>query len=145
MRKFILLATFTAITATLAHADPIEDREKLMKSFGQAMGQLAPIAKGEKPFDAAAVKATLVTLNERAQKLDVAALFPEGSTNDESTASPKIWEDMAGFQAKADKFKADVANAAANPPADLASLKTTVGAIGSNCGGCHENFRIKKK
>ena len=51
---------------------------------------------------------------------------------------------MAGFQAKVDKFKADAAAAAAAPPQDAAALGATVGAIGSNCGGCHETFRIKK-
>ncbi len=144
MKRFVLAASALIFASITVHADPIEDREALMKSFGRSMGELAPIAKGEKPFDAAAVQTALATLNENAQKLDVAALFPPGSTNDKSTASPKIWEDTAGFQATADKFKADVAAAAAAPPADLAALQAAMGTIGGDCGTCHQNFRVKK-
>lgn len=144
MKTYLLALSLLAFSGSATLADPIEDREALMKSFGKSMGELGPIAKGEKPFDAATVKAALETLNGNAQKLDVAALFPEGSTNDKSEASPKIWEDFAGFTAKADKLKTDVAAAAAAPPADLAGLQAQMGTIGGNCGGCHETFRLKK-
>lgn len=117
MVRLLLAAAAFSLVGTTAFADPADDREALMKSFGAALGQLAPIAKGEKPFDAAAVMTALETLNTQAQKLDVAALFPAGSDAG-SRASPKIWEDPAGFQAAADKFKADVASVVAAPPAD---------------------------
>ncbi len=144
MRKLIFAISALALATSAALADPIADRQALMKANGKAMGILVPIAKGEKPFDAAVVLDALKTLNDDAQKLDVAVLFPAGSDVGDTTASPKIWEDMAGFQAKVDKFKADTAAAAAAPPQDAAALGATVGAIGSNCGGCHETFRIKK-
>jgi cytochrome c556 len=144
MKRLLLAVSAIVFASIAAQADPIEDREALMKSFGRSMGELAPIAKGEKPFDAAAVQTALATLNENAQKLDVAALFPPGSTNDKSIASPKIWEDTAGFQAAVDKFKADVAAAASAPPADVAALQAAMGTIGDNCGTCHQDFRIKK-
>lgn len=145
MKRVILAATaFVLATASVVYADPIADREALMKSFGKAVGALAPMAKGEAPFDAAAAQAGLATLSTQAQKFDVAALFPPGSTNSESTASPKIWEDMAGFQKLADKFKADAAAAAATPPADLAAFQATFGTVTGNCGTCHQSFRVKK-
>lgn len=144
MKRLILALAIAASFGAAAFADAIEDREAMMKSFGQSMGQLAPVAKGEKAFDAAEVQAILATLNERAMTFDPVALFPEGSTSAESTAAPAIWEDMAGFTARADKFKADVAAAAANPPADLAALQATMGTLGGNCGDCHQTFRIKK-
>ncbi len=86
----------------------------------------------------------LKTLSEDAQKIDVAALFPEGTDKGDTEASPKIWEDMAGFQAKVDKFKTDAAAALAAAPADLDALKVEFGKVAANCGGCHETFRIKK-
>ncbi len=143
MRKLVLVAASVAALTT-AHAGPIEDREALMKSFGKALGQLAPVAKGERPFDADAVKTTLATLNTQAQKFDVATLFPEGSTNAESTASQKIWEDKAGFQGKVDDYKADVMAASSSPTPDVASLQAKMETIGSDCGGCHQTFRVKK-
>ena len=144
MKRLIVALVATMAFGVVASADPIEDREALMKSFGQSMGQLAPIAKGEKAFDAGEVQTILATLNERAMTFDPVALFPEGSTNAETTAAPAIWTDNAAFVAAADKFKADVATAAANPPADLPALQATLGSIGGNCGDCHQSFRIKK-
>jgi cytochrome c556 len=144
MRKLILAISAMALAGTAALADPIADRKALMKANGKAAGALSAIAKGEQPFDAAAVMAALTTINENAQKIDAATLFPPGSDKGDTAASPKIWEDMAGFQAKLDKFKADAAAAAAAPPQDVEALKATLGAVGANCGGCHETFRIKK-
>lgn len=128
-----------------AWADPIADRIALMKENGKiAFGGLGPVVKGEVPFDAAAVNATLAALNDSVMKLDVPAMFPAGSDTGETTASPKIWEDLAGFTAAADKLKADVAAAVAANPQDLDALKVQFGVISKNCGSCHETYRIKK-
>ena len=87
-----------AVFSASANADPIKDRQAIMKDQGKTVGSITPIIKGEKPFDAAAVIAALKHLNEDAQKIDPATLFPAGSDKGgETTASPKIWEDNAGF------------------------------------------------
>ncbi len=142
MKTFLLaLATFT-LMAGASYADPHEDREALMKSFGKQLGQLAPMAKGEKPFDAEASMAALEALHEQTQKFDAAALFPEGSTGGaENRALPVIWTKWDDFTARVEKLKSDVADVAANPPADQPSLGAALGKIGSNCGGCHEVYR----
>ncbi|MBA8876722.1 c-type cytochrome [Phyllobacterium myrsinacearum] len=134
-----------AVFSAAAGADPIADRQALMKDQGKAVGSLAPIAKGEKPFDAAAVLAALNKLNDDAQKIDPAKLFPVGSeTGGETTASPKIWEDNAGFVAAVNKYKADATAAAAAKPQDLASFKLAFAQVSQNCGACHQTYRIKK-
>ncbi|MCO5083344.1 MAG: cytochrome c [Rhizobiaceae bacterium] len=142
MRKFAVVLSLVALGTGVAIADPAEDREALMKTFGKSMGDLGPYAKGEKAYDAPAVLAALTTLNENAQKLDVVALFPEGVTGER--ASPKIWENFADFQAHAEKLKASTAAAVAAAPADQAALGKEMGAIGGVCGTCHELYRIKK-
>ena len=145
MRKLVIAISLLALAGTAALADPIADRKALMKANGKAAGMLAPMVKGEKPFDAAVVLEALTTINGNAQKIDVVALFPPGTeTGGETTASPKIWQDLADFQARVDKFKADAAAAAAAPAKDLHALKTQFEGLGKNCGGCHENFRVKK-
>jgi cytochrome c556 len=144
MRKLVLAFSALALAGTAALADPVADRKALMKSNGKSAGALSAIVKGEQPFDATAVLAALTTISENAQQIDVATLFPPGTDKGDTTASPKIWEDMAGFRAKVDKFKADSAAAASAPPQDVEALKATLGAVGENCGGCHETFRIKK-
>ena len=144
MKKLILAFALAALSASASLADPIADRQAIMKATGKAIGSIVPIAKGEAPFDAAAVAAAFATINENVQKIDVSAMFPAGSDTGDTTASPKIWEDMAGFQAAVDKYKADVAAAAAANPADLAAFQAQFGAVTKNCGACHEVYRIKK-
>ena len=54
--------------------------------------------KGEAEFNAVAAELILRTMNTAALGFD--ELFPAGSeTGGETTASPKIWEDRAGFDA----------------------------------------------
>ena len=79
MKKLVFAAAALTFAVSASIAGPAEDREAMMKSFGGALGQLGPIAKGEKPFDAAAVAAAIEALNANAMKFDVAALFPAGS------------------------------------------------------------------
>lgn len=144
MRKLVIAISALAIAGSAAFAEPIADRKALMKANGAAMGSLSPFVKGEQAYDAAAVLAALTKLSEDAQKMDVEVLWPVGTETGDTTSSPKIWEDKAAFQAAVDKFKADTAAAVAAAPADVDALKVQFGAIGSNCGTCHQAFRVKK-
>lgn len=144
MRKFVFAISALALATTAAFADVIADRQAVMKENGKQVGVLVKMVKGEADFDAAAVLAALTALNNSVQQIDVAASFPAGSDKGDTTASPKIWEDMAGFQAQVDKFKAVTAAAVAAPAQDLDALKAQVGAIGQTCSSCHETYRIKK-
>jgi cytochrome c556 len=144
MRKLILAISTIALAATAASADPIADRKALMKERAQLVGSLAKMAKGEVPFDAAAAAEALDGLKATDARLDVATLFPAGSDTGDTTASPKIWEDMEGFAAAEMKFRSAVQEALDAKPQDVAALGKQVGDIGAACGGCHETFRIKK-
>ncbi len=144
MRKLILAISTLVLVASSAYADPIADRKAIMKERGGLIGGLSKMAKGEAAFDAAAALTALQGLQANEAKFDIDALFPAGSDQGDTTASPKIWEDMAGFKAENDKYKAAVDAAVAAPPQDVAALGTAVGAIGGGCGGCHQSFRVKK-
>lgn len=145
MKKLIVgLAALATLGVSIAYADVIEDREALMKERGRIMGGLSKVAKGETPFDAAAVLTQLQTLQVNADKATaVETLWPAGSQGD-SEASPKIWEDAAGFKAESDKFKTVVDAAVATPPVDVAAVGAAMGPIGKECGACHELYRVKK-
>ena len=144
MKKIVFAVAALALATTAAFADVIADRQAVMKENAKQVGTLAKMVKGEAPFDAAAVVAALTALNDSVQKIDVAASFPAGSDQGDTTASPKIWEDLAEFQAQVDKFKAVTAAAVASSAADVDALKAQVGTIGQTCGTCHEAFRVKK-
>jgi cytochrome c556 len=131
------------LTST-AFADPIADRQALMKANGKAAGSLAPIVKGEKPFDAATVKAAFETLAEDARNFDADRLFPAGSeTGSDTKASPAIWSDRAGFVAAIEKFRTNTAAAVAANVQDLDALKLQFGAVSQTCSCCHQAFRVR--
>jgi len=130
------------ITAVVAQSDPIAARKALMKQNGEAAKSGAAMVKGEAPFDATKAQAIFTTFIDVSTKLP--SLFPENSkTGGDTIASPKIWEDKAGFEAKAAKFGED-AKAAKSAVKDLDSFKSSFGNVTKNCGSCHETYRVKK-
>lgn len=145
MRLFFLGVSSAALLISgVSHADVIADRQAIMKDFGRSLGAIAPMVKGEKPFDTDAAFAALEKINTDAQKLDVDTLFPAGSDKGDTEASPKIWEDRDDFSKHVQKMQNDAAAAVAAKPQDLDSLKTAFQRVAANCGSCHEVYRIKK-
>ncbi|WP_377295334.1 c-type cytochrome [Rhizobium sp. SG2393] len=135
------LGSAIGLSTVVAADSPVEIREGLMKKAGGAMGALAGIAKGDKPYDAEVVKTSLTTLS--AVGKDFPNHFPEGSEAG-SEASPAIWKNMDDFKAKAAKLSSDADALLAQLPADQAGVKAAVGTLGANCGSCHEVYRLKK-
>ncbi|UGV25915.1 cytochrome c [Rhodopseudomonas boonkerdii] len=146
--KYVFLVASALVLgagAVSAQQDIVKDRQTQMKATGRALGgTLSAIAKGDKPYDQAAVDAAFATLTETATKLP--ALFPDSTKGlkegNEYSASPKVWDDKAGFAAHIADFSKAVADTKAKVK-DLDSLKANVGAIGKQCGSCHENYRLK--
>ena len=134
-----VVAAFAA-TAVMAQSDPIVARKGLMKGVGGANGTVTQMLDGKQPFDATVAKAALMTISENATK--ITPLFPANSKDGDTAALPAIWENKADFDAKMAKMSTD-AKAAADKVTDLDSLKTGIGAVRQNCGGCHNVYRKK--
>ncbi|WEX79123.1 cytochrome c [Sinorhizobium numidicum] len=146
IRAFMLAAVLAGVgvTAVTAADEPQAVRQQLMKKVGAAAGALSGIAKGEKPYDADIVKASLATISETVKIFP--NHFPEGSeTGMETEASPKIWENMGDFKAKAAKLGSDAEKLLAELPADQAGVGAALGVLGKDCGSCHETYRLKKE
>jgi cytochrome c556 len=140
---FAVTAVALGVCAAAAQQDPIAARRALMKANGDAAKTAGAMAKGDAPFDLAAAHKIFATFEDAAAKMP--ALFPDNSkTGGDTAADPKIWQNMADFKARFAKFGED-AKAADASVKDLDSFKAALGDIGKNdCGGCHQNYRVKK-
>ena len=56
-------------------AGEVEKREGMMKQIGGSMGALAAISKGQKPFDAEAVKAAVTTISTNAKMKNMYSVY----------------------------------------------------------------------
>lgn len=143
--KFAFILGSFAIAASGAGAadDPIKARQELMKSVGKSTKALAQMVKGEAPFDAAQAKEAAGVI--AAVPAKYVTLFPEGSGEGETEASPKIWKDMEGFKAEAGKLEAaatELGTAAGNGEE---AFRAAFAEMTQRCKSCHEGFRIKKQ
>ena len=130
--------------AVVAQQDIVKQTQTVMKGNGKNAGAMAAMLKGEKPYDQATVDTALAQFEETAKKLPT--LFPDSikglKAEGDYSASSKIWEDKAGFDSHIASFAKVVAEAKSKIK-DLDSLKATFPAVGKECGGCHETFRVK--
>lgn len=132
---------FGAVTAVAA--DPIKERKELMKQVGASTKAASEFATGKTPFDEAKAAEAMQTISANAEKLPT--LFPDTSkTGGETEAAPKIWEDMAGFVAAAEKMKTAAAQGVGAAAQGIGAYKAAFGEVVKNCKSCHEAYRIKK-
>jgi len=142
----LAVITLSAATATAqtpaAKADPIVQRKAILKGFGAATGPAVQIMQGKAPFDAAKVQAALATYQKGAATLP--SLFPANSmTGGKTEAKPEIWQNKADFNGRFAKLAAD-AKLASAAITDEASFKANFPKVLTNCGGCHDLYRVKK-
>lgn len=144
-RAIVVAIALAAVGAgsVSAAGEPQVVRQELMKSVGGALGALSKIAKGESPYDAAVVTASLKAVSDSAKAFP--DQFPAGSeAGFESEASPEIWAKFDDFKAKSLKLAADADALLAAVPADAAGVGAALNTLGPNCGACHQVYRLKK-
>jgi cytochrome c556 len=144
-RTVVVVGTLLlGVGAVVAQQDAVKRAQDQMKGNGKNAGALAAMVKGEKPYDQATVNAALAQFEDTVKKFPT--LFPESmkglKAEGDYSASPKIWEDKAGFSEHIASFGKAVTDAKASVK-DLDALKVALPAIGKQCGACHETFRIK--
>ena len=132
----ILIGALALATPGLAADDPIAVRQALMDNNGAAAAVAGGILKDEIPYNPAVAKGVIFALDATAPAYG--SFFPEGSVDPaRSHASPKIWEDAAGFQAELGKFQAATAAAVAaagkEGPADKAAFAAAMQPIFGSC------------
>jgi cytochrome c556 len=145
MRTVILVGTLLlGIGAVAAQQDQLMQTQAVMKGNGKNAGALSAMVKGEKPYDQATVDAAIAQFEDTVKKFPT--LFPDSikgmKADGDYSASPKVWEDKAGFAEHIASLAKAVTDAKGKIT-DLDTLKATLPTIGKQCGGCHETYRVK--
>ncbi len=137
------IAGFGVTMAFAAADDAVKGRQACMKSHGAEMQVMGPMFKGEKPYDAAAIKAAFDATAAACADWD--KWWGEDTQKGETVetfAKPEVWTDAEGWKAAGAKF--GEAYTAITGAADEAAFKAAFPALGESCGGCHEKFRRPK-
>lgn len=116
--------------------DAVKYRQSAFTVMSNHMGRLAAMARGDRPFDAAAAQSSARVV-EAMSHLPWEAFVP-GSASRGLKAEP--WADAADFNARAERLKGETAKLPA-AAGSLDSLRSQVGAVGASCKNCHDKFR----
>jgi len=142
----LMFAVCASVSVNTAFAQKPEDaikfRRGVMAVIGWNFGPMAAMAKGDRPYDAAAF-ARHAEIVAFMSKLPLEGFVP-GSDTGETKAKPEIWLDMDDFKAKLEKMQAEVAKLAEVAKAgDLNTSKAQLGEAGKACKACHDKYRNK--
>lgn len=148
----MIAALSLGVTAVVAQQQQEADKaakaqQDLMKSIAKSQyGVLARIARGQSPYDQAAVDGALVQLEQEVGKIAVTfAEKPKANLPDATyVSSPKIWENKADFDSKIPAVLAAI-KGAKGKITDVASAKAAFDDINGKCNGCHETYQVKTK
>ena len=133
--------------AVMAQQEVAVKQDNLMRAQGKSMyGIILKMTKGEIPYDQKAADDAVAALAESVPTIpSVFATNPkEDVVNATYGSSQKIWQNKADFEARAAKLASDAKAAAAAADGGAASFKTAFAAVGSNCQGCHQEYRLKE-
>ncbi len=123
--------------------DLIAERKAAMRFKSSNAKIASEMARGQVPFDAAKAGEAMGNIATTATNLP--KLFPAGSETGETRASPKIWQDLAGFQATAAKMASDATAAQKAAATGEDAFKAAFGNVAKNCDTCHEAYRTPRR
>jgi len=118
--------------------DAIEYRQSALTVMGNHMGRLAAMAKGERPFDAAAAQNSARIIDTMA-KLPWEAFVP-GSDKGKTGAKPELFQNMADVKALSERLNGETAKLV-SAVGSLDTMRKQLGATGAACKACHDKYR----
>ncbi len=141
------LVMLTALSSAAFAQTPQPDRaikyrQGAMTAMSWQFGTLAAMAKGERPYDAAAAARSAKFVNELAE-MPWDGFGPGTDTGAPTKARAEIWKDPAKFKQLQDALRMETAKLAAVAGTNLDALKGAVSATGKACSNCHDDFRAK--
>lgn len=133
----VLLAT-PALAQFKKAEDAIEYRQSAFTVMNNHMGRLAAMAKGERPFDAAAAQDSARIVDTMA-KLPWEAFVP-GSDKGDTGAKPELFQNLAEVKSLSERLNGETAKLV-SAAGDLDTMRKQLGATGAACKACHDKYR----
>ncbi len=118
--------------------DAVKYRQAAFTLVGSHFGRLAPVVRGQAPFDAAAVQRETALLQQ------LAALPWDGFApgTEGGKASPDIWKEQEKFKQLQDRMRGEVDKLAeASKSGELEKVRAAFGGVGASCKACHDAYR----
>ena len=124
----------------------VESRRAAFTLIGNNFRYFGAVAKGAAPYDdaQAAKRAARIALLSSIPSEN----FPDGSNvgEPESKAKADIWSNRAAFDKKLKEFEehaTSLKEVVAKEKGASEAFKTAVAALGQDCKGCHDDFKVK--
>jgi cytochrome c556 len=124
----------------------VESRKAAFTLIANSFRYFGAVAKGAAPYDDAQAA-------KRAARIALLAsipseAFPDGSNvgEPESKAKADIWSNRAAFDKKLKEFEEHATSlqaVVAKEKGATEAFKTAVAALGQDCKGCHDDFKLK--
>ena len=140
-------ALLLGVGAAMAQQEIAVKQDNLMRAQAKSLYTvMLKTAKGEIPYNQAAIDAALAQLEESVPTIPtVFATNPkEDVVNATYGSSQKIWRNKADFDSKVPPVVKAIA-AVKGKIKDAASLKVAYDSINGACNECHETYRVKLK
>ena len=148
MRTVVVLGTLLlGAGAVLAQQNIAVQQDNLMRGQAKSLyGTILKTAKGEIPYDQAAIDTAIAQLEESVGK--IANVFTPNPKQNVVNAtygpSQKVWQNKADFNSKIPPVAKAIADVKGKIK-DVDSLKSAYTAINDKCTDCHETYRVKLK
>ncbi len=149
----MLTATF-ALTAKAQQAAPpgppspatqaINVRKAVFTLIGSNFKPVGEVLQGHAAYESVDVQKSAGRVAFLAGLLNEA--FPDNSATGDTKARPEIWSNRADFDKRVKDFQdhsAALVQVAAREKSGSDAFKAAAAAVGQDCKGCHENYKVK--
>lgn len=137
----VLLVSGSAVLGHEGATGIVKERMDDMKAIGGSLKRIGDRIRSKR--DLAAVAADAEKIAAAAARMP--SLFPKGSHDGHTEATPAVWQKWPDFVASSQSLKeASVALAAAARSGDAAKVSEQLRLVSRSCGSCHDTFRARQ-
>ncbi len=146
----VLTAVILFSTSAFAQPTPQEQaeravdlRQSILKLVASNFGPLRAMGRGDIPVDAELAAKAATRISQLSLMMTDYFAYDTRAFDVETEALPVIWEEPEAFAEKVNNLTDAADNVvAAVATGDRDAIRDAAGAVGQNCGSCHDDFRV---